>query len=195
MGMMRFDNRVAYIVTGIFIVAMLIVGAELLNAAQISLSDGDRGLLDLEAVLADRFGARVATIFLAGFVATTFSSILGVWQGVSLLFADFVRNLRGTHAAGDRTNLEASGAFRFYVLWLTFPPMILLTLGQPFALIIAYGAFGAFFMPFLALTLMWLLNGRTMPREWRSGWVSNLLLALSSILFIILCIHQLRAFL
>src|SRR3546814_16480535 len=62
MGMMRFDNRVAYIVTGIFVVAMLIVGAELLHAAQISLADGDRGLLDLEAVLADRFGSRVATI-------------------------------------------------------------------------------------------------------------------------------------
>src|SRR3546814_2922275 len=96
MGMMRFDNRVAYIVTGIFVAAMLIVGAELLHAAQISLAGGDRGLLDLEAVLADRFGPRVATMFLVGFLATTFSSILGVWQGVSLLFADFVRNMRGT---------------------------------------------------------------------------------------------------
>lgn len=190
MGMMRFDNRVAYIVTGIFVAAMLIVGAELLHAAQISLAGGDRGLLDLEAVLADRFGPRVATIFLVGFLATTFSSILGVWQGVSLLFADFVRNMRGTHAAGDRTDLEISPAFRFYVLWLTFPPMILLTLGQPFALIIAYGAFGAFFMPFLALTLIWLLNGRAVPREWRSGWLSNLLLALASILFVVLCAQQ-----
>ncbi len=190
MGMMRFDNRVAYIVTGIFVVAMLIVGAELLHAAQISLAGGDRGLLDLEAVLAERFGPRVATIFLIGFVATTFSSILGVWHGVSLLFADFVRNLRGTHARGDRTGLATSPAFRFYVLWLTFPPMILLTLGQPFALIIAYGAFGAFFMPFLALTLIWLLNGRSVPGEWRSGWLSNTLLALASILFIVLCAHQ-----
>ncbi|MBL8656474.1 MAG: Nramp family divalent metal transporter [Altererythrobacter sp.] len=195
MGMMRFDNRVAYVVTGIFVVAMLIVGAELLHAAQISLAGGDRGLLDLEAVLARRFGPTVATIFLIGFVATTFSSILGVWQGVSLLFADFVRNLRGTHAAGDRSDLETSPAFRFYVLWLTFPPMVLLTLGQPFALIIAYGAFGAFFMPFLALTLMWLLNRPGVPPEWRSGWLSNLLLALSSILFIILCVHQILAFL
>lgn len=195
MGMMRFDNRIAYIVTGIFVVAMLIVGAELLHAAQISLASGDRGLLDLEEVLAERFGPRVATLFLIGFVATTFSSILGVWQGVSLLFADFVRNLRGTHAAGDRTDLETSPAFRLYVLWLTFPPMILLTLGQPFALIIAYGAFGAFFMPFLALTLVWLLNGRSVPREWRSGWLSNVLLALASILFAVLCVHQIRSML
>lgn len=195
MGMMRFDNRVAYIVTGIFVVAMLIVGAELLHAAQIGLAGGDRGLLDLEAVLARRFGPEVATIFLIGFFATAFSSILGVWHGVSLLFADFVRNLRGTHAAGDRTDLENSPAFRFYVFWLTLPPMALLLLGEPFALIIAYGAFGAFFMPFLALTLIWLLNSAAVPREWRSGWLSNLLLAVASILFATLCVNQIGAML
>lgn len=195
MGMMRFDNRVAYIVTGIFVVAMLIVGAELLHAAQISLSGGDRGLLDLEDVLAERFGPVVAKVFLIGFFATTFSSVLGVWQGVSLLFADFVRNLRGRNATGDRTDLETTGAFRFYVLWLTFPPMILLALGQPFALVIAYGAFGALFMPFLALTLMWLLNSSATPREWRSGWLSNGLLALASVLFVVLCVHQVRSLL
>src|SRR3546814_16082256 len=99
---MRFSNRVAYCVTVIFGVAMLIVGAELLPAAQISLADGCRGLLDLEAVLADRFGSRVATIFLIGFLATTFSSILGVWQGVSLLFADFVRNKIGRASCRER---------------------------------------------------------------------------------------------
>lgn len=195
MGMMRFDNRVAYIVTGIFVVAMLIVGAELLHAAQIGLAGGDRGLLDLEAVLARRFGPEVATIFLIGFFATAFSSILGVWHGVSLLFADFVRNLRGTHATGDRTDLETSPAFRFYVFWLTLPPMALLLLGEPFALIIAYGAFGAFFMPFLALTLIWLLNSAAVPREWRSGWLSNLLLAVASILFATLCVNQVGAML
>lgn len=70
MGMMRFDNRIAYIVTGIFVVAMLIVGAELLHAAQISFASSDRGLLDLEAVLAERFGPHAATIFLIGFAAT-----------------------------------------------------------------------------------------------------------------------------
>jgi len=195
MGMMRFDNRIAYVVTGIFVVAMLIVGAELLHAAQIGLAGGDRGLLDLEAVLAERFGPTVATLFLVGFFATAFSSILGVWQGVSLLFADFVRSRRVGDAGTDRTNLETSPAFRFYVFWLTLPPMILLLLGEPFALIIAYGAFGAFFMPFLALTLLWLLNGSTVPRAWRSGWLSNALLALASIMFVILCVHQVRAML
>jgi Mn2+/Fe2+ NRAMP family transporter len=194
--MMRFDNRVAYVATGIFVVAMLIVGAELLHAAQISLSGGDRGLLDLSAVLAKRFGQTVATIFLIGFAATTFSSLLGVWQGVSLLFADFVRSLgRVSNDPAPITALETSPAYRFYVVWLTFPPMVLLLLGQPFALIIAYGVFGAFFMPFLAITLMWLLNSRDVPAEWRSGWGSNILLGSAALLFAVLCIDQVRSLL
>ncbi len=188
MGVMRLDNQVAYIATGIFVIAMLIVGAELLHTAQITLSSGDRGLLDLDEVLEQRFGPVVSTIFLIGFAATTFSSILGVWHGVSLLFADFVRQATG--GTGDRGDLEQTPAFRFYVLWLTFPPMVLLLLGRPFGLIIAYGAFGAFFMPFLALTLIWLLNSKRVPREWRSGWLSNGLLGLAAALFIVLSVTE-----
>lgn len=189
MGVMRLDNRVAYIATGIFVISMLVVGAELLYTAQIALAGGDRGLLDLDEVLRERFGPVVSTIFLIGFAATTFSSILGVWHGVSLLFADFVRQLQG--GSGDRRDLETTNAFRFYVLWLTFPPMILLALGRPFALVIAYGAFGAFFMPFLALTLIWLLNSDRVPKEWRSGWLSNGLLGVAAALFVFLCLSEL----
>ncbi|MFT0181044.1 Nramp family divalent metal transporter [Pseudomonas benzopyrenica] len=188
MGVMRLDNQVAYIATGIFVIAMLIVGAELLYTAQITLSSGDRGLLDLDEVLEQRFGPVVSTVFLIGFAATTFSSILGVWHGVSLLFADFVRQATG--GTGDRGDLEKTPAFRFYVLWLTFPPMVLLLLGRPFGLIIAYGAFGAFFMPFLALTLIWLLNSKRVPKEWRSGWLSNGLLGLAAALFIVLSLNE-----
>ena len=188
MGIMRLDNRVAYVVTGIFVISMLIVGAELLYTAQIALTSGDRGLLDLRAVLAERFGGTVATLFLVGFFATAISSILGVWNGVSLLFADFVRNMRGD--TGSRVGLEKTPAFRFYLFWLTIPPMVLLYFGRPFLLVIIYGALGAFFMPFLALTLIWLLNSKRVPAEWRSGWLSNGLLGISALLFIVLSANE-----
>lgn len=188
MGIMRLDNRVAYIVTGIFVIAMLIIGAELLYTAQITLSSGDRGLLDLDEVLRERFGPFVSVLFLLGFFATSVSSILGVWHGVSLLFADFVRNVRGE--TGARQDLEKSNAFRFYLFWLTIPPMVLLWLGRPFLLVIIYGALGAFFMPFLALTLIWLLNSARVPKEWRSGWLSNGLLGIAALLFIVLCVNE-----
>src|SRR5690606_10978098 len=99
MAVMRLDNRVGYIVTGVFVVAMLIVGAELLYASQIALAGGDRGLLDLDGVLRARFGDAIGLMFLVGFFAATFSSLIGVWHGVSLMFADFWTHMRGAEPA------------------------------------------------------------------------------------------------
>ncbi|WP_205520850.1 Nramp family divalent metal transporter [Propylenella binzhouense] len=187
---MRLDNRVGYIVTGVFVIAMLIIGAELLHATQTELMGGDRGLLDLDDILRERYGPIVSTMFLVGFFTTSFSSLLGVWNGVSLLFADFVANLRGTEHIPE-TRDERSLPFRLYLLWLTFPPMLLLLIGRPFALVIAYGALGAFFMPFLALTLLWLLNSSRAPSEWRNGWLSNGLLSAAALIFLVLCVKEL----
>ena len=186
--LMRLDNRVAYAVTGLFVVAMLVVGAELLHAAGTALQSGDRGLLDLSRVLEERFGRPIAAGFLVGFWATAFSSLVGVWQGVSLMFADFAAHLTGRTAptpAGPR-----SLAFRAYGLWLTFPPMILLFMERPFAVIVAYGVLGSLFMPFLAGSLLWLLNSSRLPPEWRSGWVSNVLLVVSAVLFAVLAARE-----
>jgi Mn2+/Fe2+ NRAMP family transporter len=188
---MRIDNRVAYGMTGLFVVAMLIVGAELLHASGTALQGGDRGLLDLGTVLEARFGRPIAVAFLIGFAAASFSSLIGVWQGVSLMFADFVIHAAGR--SGDGSKPARDLAFRAYALWLTFPPMVLLFLDQPYALIIAYGVLGSLFMPFLAGTLLWLLNTSRTPAEWRSGWVSNGLLALSAVLFAVLAVREIAA--
>lgn len=190
MRIMRLDNAFAYAVTGIFVVATLIIGAELLHSANIALSKGERGLLSLGEVLEARYGALWSKLFLVGFWATSFSSLIGVWNGVSLMFADFVATLRGRE--GDPREVgERSPAFRAYMLWLTFPPMSLLFLDRPFGLIIAYAALGSLFMPFLAATALWLLNSRRTPAHARSGWVSNALLGLSGALFAALCLNEL----
>ena len=190
MRVMRLDNRVGYVVTGVFVVAMLIVGAELLHAAGIALGKGDRGLLDLDGVLRERFGDVVGTMFLVGFFAASFSSLIGVWHGVSLMFADFWAHLRG-RADDASARGEGSPAFRGYLLWLTFPPMVLLFMDRPFGLIVAYGALGALFMPFLALTLIWLLNSSRTPVEWRSHWLSNAMLGAGALLFCVLAGREL----
>uniref|UniRef100_A0AAU3GU04 Nramp family divalent metal transporter n=1 Tax=Streptomyces sp. NBC_01401 TaxID=2903854 RepID=A0AAU3GU04_9ACTN len=200
MKVMRIDNRAAYITTGIFVVAMLVVGAELLHSSQIALTSGDRGLVDLGKVLEDRFGTGTAKLFLIGFFATSFSSLIGVWHGVSLMFADFVERFRAARGGADveRAGSETVGRqersvpFRVYLLWLTFPSMALLWLDEPFGLVIGYGVLGAFFMPFLALTLIWLLNSSRTPREWRNGWLSNGMLGAAGLLFIVLCVQQVR---
>ncbi len=193
MKVMRVDNSVAYTMTGIFVICMLILGAELLYTANISLQSGDRGLLDMGAVLEDRYGVVWAKVFLVGFWASSFSSLLGVWHGVSLMFADFWANFR--KKADDLSDDDAPGSHsrpaRAYMLWLTIPPMLLLLLGRPFFLILLYGVLGSLFMPFLAITLLVLLNSSRLAQQWRNRWLSNVFLVITTVVFLVLGLNEL----
>lgn len=186
---MRMDNVTAYVVTGLFVTATLIVGAELLYSAGIAVQTGDKGMLDLSNVLAARYGTWAGKVFLVGFWAAAMSSLVGVWNGVSLMFADFAGHARGLPE--DHVDRSAKGRFyKAYVLWLTFPPMVMMFLGKPVWLILAYGVLGAFFMPFLAITLLWLLNTDRVPREWRNGPISNTVMGLCALAFIALSVSE-----
>ena len=193
MKVMRIDNSVAYAATAIFVVATLIVGAELFYSANIAVGTDEGALVEVSDVLADRYGETFRYVFLVGFWAASFTSLIGVWSGVSLMFADFVGNLRNL-PSGHADTRTGGRFFRLYLLWLTFPPMLLLLLDQPVGLILAYGTLGALFMPFLAVTLLVLLNRRdeVVPHEWRNGWLSNSLMALCAVLFLALALNELR---
>jgi Mn2+/Fe2+ NRAMP family transporter len=189
MRVMQLDNTVAYIMSGVFVTATLILGVEVLYSAGLAVSAGDRGLLDLSAVLDERYGTVIGHTFLIGFWAASFSSVIGVWSGVSLMFADFWGNVR-KKPAGHPDTVTGGKYFKFFLLWITFPPMFLLLLDRPIFLILLYGVLGALFMPFLAVTLLWILNTRRVPRRWRNGWFTNLCLAVCAVLFGILGIYQ-----
>lgn len=190
MRVMRIDNSMAYVLTGIFVIAMLIVGAEVVRAAGVSISADDKGLIELAEVLKAKYGDVVGTGFLVGFWAASFSSIIGVWNGVSLMFADFWGHMR-KRPSGHPDTLTGGKYFKFYVLWLTFPPMLLFLLGKPIGLILAYGVLGSLFMPFLAITLLGLLNGKKIPKKWANKLHTNIALAITALLFIILGVQQL----
>ncbi|MFC3170064.1 MULTISPECIES: Nramp family divalent metal transporter [Paracoccus] len=191
MRVMRLDNGIAYLVTGLFVIATLIVGAELLYSAQIAIGSGDQGMVDLSGVLSERYGAWMGKLFLVGFWAASMSSLVGVWNGVSLMFADFFGHVQGKpHDHPDR--LSGGRYYKFYIFWLTFPPMVMLFLGQPVYLILAYGVLGALFMPFMAITLLWILNTDRTPAEWRNGLVINVMMFLCALTFAALAVDQLR---
>lgn len=190
MRLMRVDNTVAYVVTGIFVIATLIVGAELLYSSNQAVAGGEKGLLQLSDVLAERYGRFVGTLFLVGFWAAAMSSLIGVWNGVSMMFADFAGDALGKPE--NHPDRQARGKWYVaYVLWLTFPPMIMMFVGEPVWLILAYGVLGAFFMPFLAVTLLWILNSDRTPAIWRNKWLSNVLLVICTALFAYLAAQQL----
>ena len=194
MKVMRFDNGTSYVLTGIFVIATMIMGVELLHSAGIAISAGDRGLLDVSTVLADRYGEVWSTVFLIGFFAASFSSLLGVWHGVSLMFGDFWANFRRPADELDQDDAPSlkSKQSRFFLLWLTIPPMALLFLDRPIFLILLYGTLGALFMPFLAVTLLFLNNQKKfVPQQFRNGWIRNILLALTAATFVALGINEL----
>ncbi|MGB5261576.1 MAG: Nramp family divalent metal transporter, partial [Gammaproteobacteria bacterium] len=82
----RTDLAVAYFLTGLFGMAIMIVSAgvspEQATGPHMVLSVAER----LELVV----GPVGMSFFLVGFWCAVFSSMLGVWQGVPYLFADFV---------------------------------------------------------------------------------------------------------
>lgn len=187
MRVMRIDNTVAYVVTGIFVLATLVVGAELMYSMKVA-SD-DKGLLSVADVLDQRYGPFAGKVFLLGFFGAAMSSLVGVWNGVSLMFADFVGNLKGL-PSGHADTRTGGRYYRWYILWLTFPPMIMMFWGKPVVLILAYGVLGAFFMPFLAVTLLWILNTDRVPREWRNKAWSNVLMVVCALAFAALAVSE-----
>jgi len=192
MRVMRLDNGIAYFVTGIFVVATLVVGAELLYSAGIAIGSGDRGMVDLATVLGDRYGTWMSKLFLIGFWAASMSSLIGVWNGVSLMFADFMGQML-KRPKNDPDRLSGGRFYKAYICWLTFPPMVMLFLGQPVYLILAYGVLGAFFMPFMSVTLLWILNTDRVPREWRNKAFTNVMLVLCTLAFAALALDQIRS--
>ncbi|MCP3426113.1 hypothetical protein NBM05_08870, partial [Rothia sp. AR01] len=83
---------------------------------------------------------------------------VGAW--LDLLVAKLQAVARSS--AGGRPGARGPGGMFLLFLpgWSSAPPMLLLLLDRPIFLILLYGVLGALFMPFLAVTLLWILNTR-----------------------------------
>ena len=173
----RFDLGVAYAVTALFGMAMVVIGSAIE-------ADGKGATLVIR--LADRLGGELGTLgkwaFLIGAFGAIFSSLLGVWQSVPYLFSD----LWGMMRAGDSPPPPVStdsAVYRWFLYGLALLPMAGLWVG--FARMQkTYAVFGAVFMPMLALVLL-LLNGRTdwIGRQYRNRPLTTILLLLILIFF------------
>jgi len=187
---MRTDLTLGYALTALFMVSMLIIGAELLFGTGTSISD-EEGLLALVDPMQDQFGLLARWAFLIGFWAVATGAMLGAWNGGAHLFADCVRTIREVpdEEASDYLS-EKSIFFRGFLAWMSFPPMILLDFGEPVLLVIIYASLGALFLPFLAITLLILLNSQRVAPEYRNRLVSNVVLAVSVIPFIVVGVQE-----
>lgn len=174
----RRDLAVAYLLTGLFGIAIMIVSAslnpEMVTGPQMAMSVANQ----LEAVV----GPIGKWSFLVGFWAAVFTSMLGVWQGIPYLFADFIQQYK-TPRQATRNIDTRSASYRGYLLYIAIPPMIMLLLGKPVWLILIYAIAGAFFMPLLGVLLLLMNNRRAWLGELRNGPVMNLVLLTSVLVF------------
>ncbi len=186
----RIDLAGSYILTGFFGIAVMILGAHIKPEAigiDIVLSMADR----LETVLGT-FGRW--SLYL-GFWAAVITSLLGVWQGIPYLFADFIALFKQVSKEKRETMIRTdSPYYRGFILFLTFPPMALLLFERPVFIVILYTIVGALFMPFLAGTLLYMNSRKRWVGNLRTGKILNVLLALALILFLYLSGQQILEF-
>ncbi|MEX2264874.1 MAG: Nramp family divalent metal transporter [Bryobacteraceae bacterium] len=180
----RFDLMLSYTVIGLFGVAVVIVGSRVQVRGQGA---------GLALLLADQLAIAVGPIgkwvFLAGFWAAVFSALLGVWQSLPYLFADFLR-LRG----GQRSDVEVgrSVAYRAYLVFLATVPLVLLRWPVQ-QLQLAFGITGAMLLPLLALTLLIMNNRREwVGKEFRSAVGVNVVLAVALAFFAYVGVREIQ---
>ena len=148
----RVDLAVGYAVTALFGIATAIVASGVAFSGR-----GALLVVELADHLGEQVGAPARWVFLVGAWATVTSSLLGVWQAVPYLFADYWRIVRrGEGPAGG--DLKGSKGYRVFQLALAVVPIAGMVVSFRQAQLL-YVITGAAFLPALAFVLL-VMNGR-----------------------------------
>jgi Mn2+/Fe2+ NRAMP family transporter len=164
----RIDLGVSYFLTALFSASMIIIGSQLPDFGR----TGTDLPFELAHKLASIFGPLGRWAFIGCFWGAVFSSLLGVWQGLPYLFADYVHLVRGRKAEVDYAQTRSYTIFQ--LILATLP-----TVGLFYAferVQFAFALTGACFVPFLAVTLLRLNNSRHLPEAHRNSWLTNAVL-------------------
>jgi Mn2+/Fe2+ NRAMP family transporter len=190
----RIDLASGYAMTMLFGMAMLVIGSRVAVAK----GGGATLLVDLAASLEEPFGAFGPIIrwgFLIGAFGAVFSSLLGVWQSVPYLFADFYELSKKRLAEGKRPEVNTdSVAYRGYLYGLAIVPVIGMTL-VPFSQAQKVNAIvGALVIPALAGILLYLNNRQDLVGEgYRNRRRTNVVLVLTLLFFLLAGVMGIRS--
>lgn len=187
---MKIDLAIAYILTTVFGISIIIISAdlkpEIVNGSGIVIG------------LADKFGELTGDagrwIFLFGFWGAVFSSMVGVWQGVPYIFADFVKTFFNEEGR-QKSDLKNTKEYKIFMILMATLPFVLLLLGKPVWLIVVYSVIGSLFMPFLAFTLLWLNNSKALMKSQKNTIIINIFLIINLLLFLYLGIVEILKYL
>lgn len=178
LGYVRGDVAVAYLFTALFGMAIMIIANQAFYVA-------GRTITDAEAVprMAEMLGTMLGTFgvyaFSLGFWAAVFASLLGVWQSVPYLYADFYGVMKGLPPEDRRAMTKVTSTpYRLALLFVALAPIPFAFTGRPIAVIVIYTVVGSLFVPFVASTLLYLNNRvRWTAAVPRNHWSTNVVLA------------------
>ncbi len=181
------DLGAAYGLISLFGIALMVISAgvhpEVITDSEMVLAVANQ--------LGEVIGPLGKWIFLIGFWGAVFSSMLGVWQGVPYIFTDFMLIQKQKDDLSKPIEVNVNSIYyKGYLLYMAFPPMLLLLFDKPVWIVVIYAIIGALFMPFLAATLLYMNNRRDWVSEFKNQWYVNLLLLLSLVVFGYLCVVE-----
>jgi len=186
-GFVRKDLAIAYGFTALFGISIMMIASQAFHAAGIPLTDS-QAVTRMAEMLGSIVGPVGFYVYSVGFWAAVFASLLGVWQSVPYLYADFYA-LWKKAPASERAEMTrvTSTPYRVALAFISLAPIPFAFLGRPIFIIVGFTIVGSFFLPFLALTLLWL--DRKMP--WtgsvpRNRRFTNALLVLVLVLFVVI---------
>jgi Mn2+/Fe2+ NRAMP family transporter len=197
LGYVRGDVAIAYVFTAMFGVAIAMIANQAFYLSGTAITDAQAVPLMAETLgqILGPFGRWVYSI---GFWAAVFASLLGVWQSVPYLYADYYGILKRLPLEERRAMTQVtSKPYRLALLFVCLAPIPFAFTGRPIAVVITYTIVGSLFVPFLAATLLYLNNrvAWTSPIR-RNAVATNVLLVVILALFLIVggreVLNQLR---
>jgi Mn2+/Fe2+ NRAMP family transporter len=185
-GYVRGDIAIAYLFTAMFGMAIMMIANQAFFIPHVQITNA-QAVPKMSEMLGSTLGTFGRVAYSVGFWAAVFASLLGVWQSVPYLYADFYSIIkRLSPDARAKVTKVTSTPYRLALLFVTLSPIPFAFTGQPIQVIVAYTIVGSLFVPFLAATLLY-LNNRV---AWKNGvphnnWMTNALLIVILVMFVV----------
>jgi Mn2+/Fe2+ NRAMP family transporter len=183
--LIRYDITLAYVFTAVFGISVMSIANQAFFLSGVKITDA-QAVTKMAATLGTILGPLGFYAYSIGFWAAVTASLLGVWQSVPYIFADFWGLLR-RYSPEKRMEITQvkSTPYRLALVYITVAAIPFAFTKQPLFIIRTYTIIGSLFIPFLAGTLLYLNNYRlpTASGVKRNSLLTNAVMTLAMILF------------
>ena len=194
LSFVRGDIAIAYLFTAIFGGSIMLIANDAFFTAGVTLTNA-QAVPRMAEALGTVLGSFGKIAFSVGFWAAVFASLLGVWQSVPYLYADLYGIVtKMTPEQRQEVVKVTSTPYRAALAFISLVPIPFAFTGQPIQVVITYTIVSSLFVPFVALTMLY-LNNRVKWTEPvpHNSIVTNLLLVAILVLFAVVGYQEVAA--